>query len=130
MVVINELKQSELYDMPRKELITKLSDIKNSYQVEIDKLREKIKQYEHKKIAEEALYQSRSTLRKFFTARSPSHHLAVEYIVHVKERLKEIERIKNKIREIDAMTNMLLREDINNEFVFSSNIMEELINNR
>lgn len=112
------------------ELIEMFGDIKRLKEAEVNDLKQKIKGYEDKKRAEEAFYQSLSPVRKFFAGRAPSHHQAVEYMVHVKERLKQIDGIKQRIQQIDQVT-VLCREHSSDEpLEVSSALTEEIIDYR
>jgi acetyl-CoA carboxylase alpha subunit len=94
--------------------------------MEIENLKDKITKYEKKKRAEAAFYQSLSPVRKFFASRPPSHHQAVEYIVHVKERLKQIEKTKQRISEIDIVKKQLEEDGEKSEIILQSALVEEL----
>jgi hypothetical protein len=67
-----------------------------------------------------------SPVRKFFASRPPSHHQAVEYIVHVKDRLKQIDSLKQRIYEINLAIR-LCDETNKDELELSSVITEEII---
>ena len=127
MIIRDELNRE--MDFACDELIDKLQDIKNHREQEIDKLKQKIRKYEEKKRAEETFYRSLSPVRKFFASRPPSHHQAVEYMVHVKDRLKQINVIKDRIREIDQVI-ALCRDSSSEEVEVSSVMTEEILKYR
>jgi acetyl-CoA carboxylase alpha subunit len=109
------------------ELIDMLREIKNHREQEVNDLKHKIKRYEEKKRAEETFYRSLSPVRKFFASRPPSHHQAVEYMVHVKERLKQIDVIKQRIRQIDHVIGLCSDNPSEEEVEVSSVMTEEII---
>lgn len=93
---------------------------------EINELKNKITKYEEKRRAEDAFYQSLSPVRKFFASRPPSHHQAVEYMVHVKNRLKQIDALKQRIYEINIAIR-LCEEKTDKEIELSSSITEDIM---
>jgi acetyl-CoA carboxylase alpha subunit len=125
MNVRDELFQFQI-DMSLGELMKALEKLRNDKQMEIENLKDKITKYEKKKRAEAAFYQSLSPVRKFFASRPPSHHQAVEYIVHVKERLKQIEKLKRRISEIDFVKKQLEEDRGKPEIILQSTLVEEL----
>lgn len=110
------------------ELIMMLQNIKRIKEQEINEIKTKINKYEEKRRAEEAFYQSLSPVRKFFASRPPSHHQAVEYIVHVKERLKQIDRIKRRIYELEQVIDRCKERSNEKEIELSSMMIEEIMN--
>lgn len=123
MIIRDELDPS--FDFASKEIISILHIIKVEKQQLLEDIKKKINNYEQKKKAGEAYYQSLSTVRKFFASRPPSHHQAVEYIVHVKERIKRIDRINRQLFEIEH-TLTRLSEDSQDELVLSSTLIDEI----
>ncbi|WP_226675378.1 hypothetical protein [Rossellomorea aquimaris] len=111
------------------ELIDVLQDIKSHREQEIDELKQKIRKYEEKKRAEETFYRSLSPVRKFFASRPPNHHQAVEYMVHVKDRLKQINGIKNRIKQIEGII-ASCRDHSSEELEVSSAMTEEILQYR
>jgi acetyl-CoA carboxylase alpha subunit len=107
-----------------------LKNIKVIKEQEVNEIKSKINKYEDKRRAEEAFYQSLSPLRKFFASRPPSHHQAVEYIVHVKERLKQIDIIKQRIYELDQVIEWCEERSFEKEIELSSIIIEEIMKYR
>lgn len=128
MIIRDELNRE--LDFACDELIDMLQDIKNHREQEMNDLKHKIKRYEEKKRAEETFYRSLSPVRKFFASRPPSHHQAVEYMVHVKERLKQINVIKQRIQEIEHVITLCRDKASQEEVGVSSVITEELIKYR
>ncbi|RBW69786.1 hypothetical protein [Bacillus taeanensis] len=126
MKIVDELYHNLFLQIPSETLIEMLERIKQQKEQEIEHIKQKINKYQQKKSAEEALYQSMSPLRKFFTGRPASHHQAVEYIVHVKERLKLIEKIKQRITELDHILTTLRTNLSENEIVLSNAVIDEL----
>ncbi|PFA68068.1 hypothetical protein CN378_08125 [Bacillus sp. AFS015802] len=112
------------------ELTDILQDIKSHREHEMDELKHKIKRYEDKKRAEETFYRSLSPVRKFFASRPPSHHQAVEYMVHVKDRLKQINVIKDRIRQIDQVIALCRDHSSEEEVEVTSMMTEEILNYR
>jgi hypothetical protein len=112
------------------EIIMILQNIKIINEQEVKEIKSKINRYEDKRRAEEAFYQSLSPVRKFFASRPPSHHQAVEYIVHVKERLKQIDRIKLRIFELDQVIERCKERTFEKEIELSSLMVEEIIKYR
>ncbi|MFC7395203.1 hypothetical protein [Scopulibacillus cellulosilyticus] len=126
MNVLDELYQNIIFQVSSNELVDLLQSLKQKKQHEIEEIKDKIYKYEKDKRAKEALYQSLSPFRKFFTGRPPSHHQAVEYLVHVKERVKKIEKIKIYIAKIDDALRFLENRPSESEIVLSTAIIEEL----
>ncbi|MCA1054969.1 hypothetical protein LCM10_08230 [Rossellomorea aquimaris] len=112
------------------ELIEMLREIKGLKEQEVDVLKQKIKGYEDKRRAEEAFYQSLSPVRKFFAGRAPSHHQAVEYMVHVKERLKQIDGIKQRIVQIDRVLSICGGDASEETVEVASGITDDIIQYR
>jgi acetyl-CoA carboxylase alpha subunit len=125
MIVRDEL--NRYFHFSSSEIMSILQEISLTKEQEIHELKNKITKYEEKRRAEDAFYQSLSPVRKFFASRPPSHHQAVEYIVHVKDRLKQIDTLKQRIYEI----NMAIRQcdELTNgdELELSSVITEDII---
>jgi acetyl-CoA carboxylase alpha subunit len=126
MIVRDELNQNISIQISSTEIITVLQFIKVKKEQEIEQIKNKITKYEQKKRAQEAFYQSLSPVRRFFASRPPSHHQAVEYIVHVKERLNQIDKIKQRIFEVDHVMQHFKEESFKNEIILSSSIIEEI----
>lgn len=123
MIVRDEL--NRLFHFSSTEINSILQRILFIKEQEVSELKNKITKYEEKRRAEDAFYQSLSPVRKFFTSRPPSHHQAVEYIVHVKDRLKQIDSLKQRIYEINIA--IRLCEETNDDLELSSVITEEII---
>ena len=92
---------------------------------EIQSLKDKILKYEQKNRAEDAFYQSLSPIRKLFTARAPSHHKAVEYMVNVKDRMKKIEILKLQVNELNRLLETL-QDHEPESLIISHPILEDL----
>ncbi|HEU5140873.1 MAG TPA: hypothetical protein VFT51_12915 [Bacillales bacterium] len=101
MIVHDDLNPEIRFQIPATKLKAILRLLKENKEDEIKEMKNKIHKYEQKKKAEESFYRSLSPVRKFFTGRPPNHHQAVEYMVHVKERLKHIDQIKQQISELN-----------------------------
>ncbi|WP_141603738.1 hypothetical protein [Terrilactibacillus laevilacticus] len=114
------------YETPVINDLALLEDIKLSKIQEIEDIKNKISQYQNKKKAEEAFYHSLSPLRRFFASRPPSHHLAVEYIVQVKERKKQIDGLNQQVLELDRALKLLRKRSSLNNVEFSSKIDQEI----
>ncbi|MBN8251366.1 hypothetical protein LZP85_08125 [Priestia flexa] len=126
MKVVNELYQTAIFEINREKLIDQLTKLKESHEEQIVVIKEKIEKYEQKKRAQETWYQSLSPFRKIFTGRPLSHHEAVEYMVHVKDRFRKIEQFKGKIREVERVLELLTQEVVIEEIVLTSAIVEGL----
>jgi acetyl-CoA carboxylase alpha subunit len=126
MYVLDELNQSSL-QIPSEEILALLKLIKAEKEEGIERIKNKIIKFEQEKRAEEAFYQSLSPFRKLFASRAPNHHLAVEYMVHVKEREKQIKNIKQRILELDAAIDLVRNDLTKNKIVLSSTIFDELM---
>lgn len=100
--------------------------IKQKKQQKVKELKDKVISYEQKKRAEEAFYKSLSPVRKFFAGRPPVHHQAVEYMVHVKKRLKEIDAINDSILELDREISRLSREGSEGPIELPGTVLEEI----
>ncbi|GGE26502.1 hypothetical protein GCM10011391_01010 [Pullulanibacillus camelliae] len=107
MKVVDELYQRVRFIYSPQQLLQRLKIIQEQKEQEIVLLKDKIQKYEQKRQTEDALYQSRSPLRKLFSGRPPNHHQAVEYLVHVKDRLNKIKRIKQEITTLQALILMI-----------------------
>ncbi|MFD2616464.1 hypothetical protein [Terrilactibacillus laevilacticus] len=114
------------YQRPVISHLALLEHIKMSKKQEIEDIKNKISQYQNKKKAEEAFYNTLSPIRKFFAGRPPCHHLAVEHIVHVKERSKQIDALNQQILELDRAIKLLSNGASLNHIEFSSKIDEEI----
>ncbi|MDN4523071.1 hypothetical protein [Fictibacillus fluitans] len=125
MIVQDDLNQNVNMHMTETELVEVMYAIRSKKEQEIDKIKNKINKYVKKKNAEEAFYQSLSPMRKLFAGRSPSHHQAVEYIAHVKEPLKQIERLKQGLFELNHSIRYL-QEDHKEEITLSTTIFREV----
>ncbi|MFD0050914.1 hypothetical protein ACFVHQ_16510 [Actinomycetes bacterium NPDC127524] len=126
MDVYDDYYQNIAFTVPYEEMIKIFKGLKDKRNHEIDRIKEKIKKYEQKKRAEEAWYQSLSSVRKFFAGRPPAHHQAVEYLVHVKERFAAIEQLKKQINNLDEMTAMLMEEPEKERIVLPHSLIEEI----
>ncbi len=128
MIVRDELNRR--LNFPSDEIIKILQDIILIKNQEMKELKNKIKKYEEKKRAEETFYRSLSPVRKFFASRPPSHHQAVEYMVHVKERLKQIDTIKQRVLELEHAIQWCKERLTEKEIELSSAITEEIMKYR
>lgn len=125
MIVRDEL--NRYFYFSSSEITSILQRILLTKEQEIHELKNKITKYEEKRRAEDAFYQSLSPVRKFFASRPPSHHQAVEYIVHVKDRLKQIEKLKQRIYEISMAIRQCEEITSGDELDLSSVITEDII---
>ncbi|GGH84278.1 hypothetical protein JOD43_003027 [Pullulanibacillus pueri] len=103
MKIYDNVYQHVVLQLPAEAFKGLLEKIRDDKENEMTLLKHKIQKYEEKRRTEAALYQSMSPIRKFFSSRPPSHHQAVEYLVHVKERLKKIAIIKQQLLEINRL---------------------------
>ncbi len=126
MIVRDDFNQKNTLEYTSEDYITSLNRVINEKEKEIELIRNKISKYEDKKRAEEAFYRSLSPVRKFFASKSPSHHQAVEYMVHVKERLKLIDKISQRITEVEQAIDNYSEQSSDQEIVLSNSIFEEL----
>lgn len=126
MGIVDELYQNKIFHVSSEELVHMLQSLKQKKEAEITEVKEKIYKYEKDKRAKEALYQSLSPLRKLFAARPPSHHQAVEYLVHVKERLRKIDKLRQFIAKIDEALRHLENGSFQEEIVLPASIVEQL----
>lgn len=126
MKIFDEWDPTNPYDISSKELLNILENMKDQQEAEINKIKDKIHQYEQKKKSEEAFYRSLSPLRRFFTGRAPNHHQAVEHIVHVKERMKKISKIKQRMSDLNNAIQQLKQTPRKQELSFSSPEFEEI----
>lgn len=124
MIVRDEL--NRLFHFSSIEILSMLHQLLFFKEQEINELKNKITKYEEKRRAEDAFYQSLSPVRKFFASRPPSHHQAVEYMVHVKNRLKQIDALKQRIYEINIAIR-LCEEKTDKEIELSSSITEDIM---
>ncbi|WP_066056546.1 hypothetical protein [Robertmurraya korlensis] len=125
MIVRDEL--NRYFYFSSSEITSILQRILFTKEQEINELKNKITKYEEKRRAEDAFYQSLSPVRKFFASRPPSHHQAVEYIVHVKDRLKQIDSLKQRIYEINMAIRQCEEITSGDELELSSVITEDII---
>ena len=124
MIVRDEL--NRLFHFSSIEIISVLQRLLFYKEQEVNELKNKIAKYEEKRRAEDTFYQSLSPVRKFFASRPPSHHQAVEYMVHVKNRLKQIDALKQRIYEINIAIR-LCEENDDKEIELSSVITEDIM---
>jgi hypothetical protein len=126
MDVYDDYYQNIAFTVTYEEMIEIIQSLRDKREHEIDRIKEKIKKYEQKKRAEEAWYQSLSSVRKFFAGRPPAHHQAVEYLVYVKERFAAIEQLKKQINDMNEMTAMLKEEPEKERIVLPHSLIEEI----
>lgn len=126
MNVVDDLYGRVVFQVTEEELMNDLEKLKSLKNREIEEMKQKIDKYEQKRRAEEAMYQSLSSFRKFFTGRPPSHHQAVEHMVHVKDRFKKIEIIRRSMDEIDQVLNKLKENSGSDEAVLPPLLIEEM----
>ena len=126
MVIVDELYNTVVFQMTSDELVRVLEDIKDKKEIEIQLLKFKIHKFERKKRIEEAYYQSLSPFRKLFAGRPPSHHQAVEYLVHVKEPFAEIEVLKQRLLMLDRIISNVQMGLGKEEILLSPIIIEEI----
>jgi acetyl-CoA carboxylase alpha subunit len=126
MVVVDDLTNSVAFHLSLDKVVQVIQNIRHKKETEIEQIKDKISKYEKKRRAEEAWYQSLSSVRKFFAGRPPSHHQAVEYLVHVKERFYNIEQLRNRIAELDGIIHLLQTERSKEQIVLPHIIIEEI----
>lgn len=96
----SEMEQSALNPLA---LLNVLEQMRFKREKLIKNLNQKIEIYEKKKVQEQVAYHKMSAFRKLLAARTPDHHLAVEYLVYVKQPLEEIEKLNREISLIAWM---------------------------
>ncbi|MFY4773624.1 hypothetical protein [Metabacillus sp. RGM 3146] len=126
MNVIDDLYGRVVFQVTEVEFKDFLEKLKSMKSREIEDIKQKIDKYEQKRRAEEAMYQSLSSIRKFFTGRPPIHHQAVEYMVYVKDRFKKIEMIKRSMGDIDQVLDELKENSGRDDAVLSPALIEEI----
>lgn len=85
------------------ELTNYLCEIKAKRLSYIAELHGRIERYEKRRAQQQAAYHKMSSLRKLFSGKAPDHHLAVEYMVYVRQPMQEIAQLtggNNVIEEI------------------------------
>lgn len=126
MIIMDEVYHNVVFRLPTEEIIQLVERLKAKKEEEIEAIKDKINKYEQKRQAEEAMYQSLSPIRKWFAGHPASHHTAVEYIVHVKDRFKQIDRIKRSIQELNQVLLLLDNHPTTEEIPLSPEIIREI----
>ncbi|MNC13095.1 hypothetical protein D3C75_608270 [compost metagenome] len=126
MIIVDEVYQNVVYRLSTEEIKHLIERLKVRKEEEIEGIKDKINKYEQKRRAEEAMYQSLSPIRKWFAGHPASHHTAVEYIVHVKDRFKQIDSIKRNIQELDQVLLVLAAHPATEEIPLSPEIIREI----
>ncbi|MNL44301.1 hypothetical protein D3C87_1668680 [compost metagenome] len=126
MIIVDEVYQNVVYRLSTEEIRHLIERLKARKEEEIEGIKDKINKYEQKRRAEEAMYQSLSPIRKWFAGHPASHHTAVEYIVHVKDRFKQIDSIKRNIQELDQVLLVLAAHPATEEIPLSPEIIREI----
>ncbi|MEK5235131.1 hypothetical protein NST99_05455 [Paenibacillus sp. FSL L8-0470] len=126
MIIVNEVYQNVVFRLSAEELKDLIERLKIKKEDEIEGIKDKINKYEQKRRSEEAMYQSLSPIRKWFAGHPASHHTAVEYIVHVKDRFKRINSIKRDIQELDQVLLLLDNHPATEEIPLSPEIIREI----
>ena len=126
MIIVDEVYQNVVYHLTSEEIKDLIERLKVRKEEEIETIKNKINKYEQKRRAEEAMYQSLSPIRKWFAGHPASHHTAVEYIVHVKERFKQIDSIKRDIQELNQVLLLLASRPATEEIPLSPEIIREI----
>ncbi|MNO19749.1 hypothetical protein D3C76_94860 [compost metagenome] len=126
MIIVDEVYQNVVYRLSTEEIKHLIERLKVRKEEEIEGIKDKINKYEQKRRAEEAMYQSLSPIRKWFAGHPASHHTAVEYIVHVKDRFKQIDSIKRNIQELDQVLMLLDTHPATEEIPLSPEIIREI----
>ncbi|CQR53253.1 hypothetical protein [Paenibacillus riograndensis] len=126
MIIVDEVYHNVVYRLSTEEIRHLIERLKARKEEEIEGIKDKINKYEQKRRAEEAMYQSLSPIRKWFAGHPASHHTAVEYIVHVKDRFKQIDSIKRSIQELDQVLLLLGTHPVTEEIPLSPEIIREI----
>ncbi|MCE3199075.1 hypothetical protein [Paenibacillus sonchi] len=126
MIIVDEVYHNVVYRLSTEEIRHLIKRLKARKEEEIEGIKDKINKYEQKRRAEEAMYQSLSPIRKWFAGHPASHHTAVEYIVHVKDRFKQIDSIKRNIQELDQVLLLLGTHPVTEEIPLSPEIIREI----
>lgn len=126
MIIMDEVYHNVVFRLSGEEIKDLIERLKVKKVDEIEAIKDKINKYEQKRRAEEAMYQSLSPIRKWFAGHPASHHTAVEYIVYVKDRFKQIEAIKRSIQELDQVLLLLATEPSTEEIPLSPEILREI----
>ncbi|AIQ67227.1 hypothetical protein [Paenibacillus graminis] len=126
MIIVDEVYQNVVYRLSSEEIKDLIERLKARKEEEIEGIKDKINKYEQKRRAEEAMYQSLSPIRKWFAGHPASHHTAVEYIVHVKDRFKQIDSIKRNIQELDQVLLVLTAHPATEQIPLSPEIIREI----
>ncbi|MHA6534754.1 hypothetical protein [Paenibacillus sp. BAC0078] len=126
MIIVDEVYQNVVYRLSTEEIIQLIERLKAKKEEEIEAIKDKINKYEQKRQAEEAMYQSLSPIRKWFAGHPASHHTAVEYIVHVKDRFKQIDSIKRSIQELNQVLLLMSTHPATEEIPLSPEIIREI----
>ncbi|MEK4067731.1 hypothetical protein [Peribacillus sp. FSL R5-0717] len=124
---MDDLYSRVVIEIPSEEVIKGLLFHKSKQESEIESIKGKIHKYEQKRRAEEAWYQSLSPFKRFFTGRAPSHHQAVEHLVNVKDRYKQIEKIKQRVALLNEVIGLLEAEPKKREMNLPSDIIKEIM---
>ncbi|BAU27314.1 hypothetical protein DFP93_102443 [Aneurinibacillus soli] len=92
------------YDMAgAKELTDYLHEIKAKRLFYIAELHNRIERYEKRRAQQQAAYHKMSSIRKLFSGKAPDHHLAVEYMVYVRQPMQEIAELTVGNNVIDGV---------------------------
>lgn len=92
------------YETESSEVLRKyLHEIKAKRLFYIAGLHGRIEQYEKRRAQQQAAYHKMSPLRKLFSGKAPNHHLAVEYMVYVKQPMQEIAHLTDGNVVIDRV---------------------------
>lgn len=126
MDVVDEFYHAIIFSFTSEEIVKILQELKIQKENEIVLLKEKIIKYEEKRRTHEAWYQSLPTFKKIFSARPPSHHQAVEYLVNVKQRLSNIEEIKNRVVELDRIIESVEIEPGKEQIILPHKIVDDI----
>ncbi|MCD7035552.1 hypothetical protein LRR81_15000 [Metabacillus sp. GX 13764] len=127
MNLIDEVYGEVILQAEHTEIEQYLAELKEKQLSAIEDIKNKISAYEQKKRREEAMYQSLSPFRKFFTGRPPAHHQAVENMVFVKERFKKIELLKQLVRHIEALQAEMIENSAKEEISLPLELREEIL---
>lgn len=101
VVILEGTGQILLEDVNIDRMLPLLEDMLQLRENQVRMLVEKVEKYEHKRNAEERVYQSMGPFRRLLAAKRPEHHLAVEYMVYVKRPLQEINEKQADMKKIE-----------------------------
>lgn len=126
MRIVSDYDQNRSYELSAPQAVIMLKKVLVDHENEIESIKDKIKKYEQKRRSQEVWYQSLSPVRKFFAGRPPSHHQAVEHLVQVKERFRQIDTINQKISEVTRLIQSIESEPENEKWIIGHDLFQKM----